>query len=79
MQTNLGDKVMHNLSMRYLMLNIDEEEMQSTPIIVQIHQPPFHPYSTCNQMWLIRVLATMGYIKNNSTKSTIPTFTIWPT
>jgi hypothetical protein len=61
------------------MFNIDEEEMQRTPIIVQIHQPPFHPYSTYNQMWLIRVLATMGYIKNNPTKSTIPTFTIWTT
>jgi hypothetical protein len=70
---------MYNLRMRYLMLNIDEEEMQRTPTIVQIHPPPFHQYSACNQMWLIRILARMGYIKNNPTKSTIPTFTIWPT
>jgi hypothetical protein len=59
---------MHNLSMRYLMFKIDEKEMQRTSTIVRIHQPPFHPYSIHNQMWLIRILTRMGYIKKKSHK-----------
>ncbi len=54
---------MHNLNMKYSMFNIDEEEMQRTPTIVWIHQPPLHPYSIPSRMWLIRVLARMGHIK----------------
>jgi hypothetical protein len=46
-QANLSG-TMHNLSLQNSTHNTNGKELQRTPIVVQIHQPPLHLYSTPN-------------------------------
>ncbi len=77
-QANLGG-TMHNLNLKNLIHNTNGKELQRTPIVVQIHQPPLHPYFVPNWMQLITNLIRMGYTKTYSIQHVIPMPTIWAT
>ncbi len=63
---------MHNLNLKNSTHNIDGKELQRTPIVVQIHQPPLHPYYAPNWMQMTTILIGIRYTKIDSIQHVIP-------